>query len=212
MMICSDDVAWVWYYDRQRTIQCSGINFIQDLPRFMVLLYAVQRFSLADWGRNADFKEDAKGGSHKIMIGDVDLELQTSHQDRVTHYGLKGRATNVFPVTSKKLAKDHPDIAEAGMVAKVFWAEQQRTSEPDILKKVYKVAEDLDSVKGHVPILLWHHKFTEPTSDIREALGVSEPKKGSRVLYILVFRKLQPITDLQGADFFNVWKQCILCT
>jgi hypothetical protein len=117
----------------------------------------------------------------------------------------------VFPVTSKKLAEDHPDIGKAGMVAKVFWAEQQRTSEPDILKKVYEIAGELDPVKGHAPLLLWHHKFTEPTSEIREALDVSEPKKGSRLLYILVFRKLQPITDLQGADVFNVWKQCILC-
>ena len=75
-----------------------------------------------------------------------------------------------------------------------------------------QIAEELDSVKGHVPRLLWHYKFTEPTSEIREALGVSEPKRGSRVLYILVFPKLQPITDLQGADFFNVLKQCILCT
>jgi len=176
----------------------------------MVLLYALQRFSLADWGRHADFKEDKK--SHKITIGNVDLELQSSHKDRVTHYGLKGRATNAFPVKSKKLAEKHPDIAKAGMVAKVFWDEQQRRSEPDILNRVYEIAEEQDSVKGHVPHLLWHHKFTEPTSEIREALGVSEPKRGSRVLYILMFPKLQPITNLQGADFFNVWKQCILCT
>jgi len=75
----------------------------------MVLLYALQRFSLSDWGRHADFKENEKSVSHKIMIGDVDLELHTSHQDRlgVTRYALKGRATNAFPVTSKKLAKDH---------------------------------------------------------------------------------------------------------
>jgi len=117
----------------------------------------------------------------------------------------------VFPVTSKKLGEDHPDIGKAGIVAKVFRAERQRTSEPDILKKVYEIAEELDPVKGHVPLLLWHHKFTEPTCEIREALDVSEPKKTSRVLYILVFRKLQPITDLQGADFFNVWKKCTLC-
>jgi hypothetical protein len=82
----------------------------------------------------------------------------------------------------------------------------------DILKKVYEIAEELDSVKGHVPVLLWRYKFTEPTSEIREALGVSEPKKGSHGLYVLMFPKLQPITELQGADFFNVWKQCILCT
>lgn len=205
-------MVWVWHYDRQGTIQCSGINFIQDLPRFMVLLYAFQRFSLVHWGRSTDFKYDEKNDSHKLMIDGVDLELHTSHKDRVAHYGLKGRATNVFPVTSAKLSKDNPEIAKDGMVAKVFWAEEQRTSEPDILKKVYEIAEEQDAVKGHVPHLLWHHKFKDPTSKIREALGVSEPAKGSRVLYILVFRKLKPITELKGTEFFDAWRQCIMCT
>jgi len=138
----------------------------------MVLLYALQRFSLADWGRHADFKEYKK--SHKIMIDNVDLELQSSRKDRVTHYGLKGRATNVFRVKSKKIAEKHPDIAKAGMVAKVFWGEQQRDSEPDILKRVYEIAEEKRSVEDHVPHLLWYHEFMDPTSEVREALGVSE--------------------------------------
>ncbi|KAG1893856.1 uncharacterized protein F5891DRAFT_1116491 [Suillus fuscotomentosus] len=34
---------------------------------------------------------------------------------------------------------------------------------------------------------------------------------GSRMLYILVFRKLYPITKLHGKDLFDVWRQCILC-
>ncbi|OAX34813.1 hypothetical protein K503DRAFT_418192 [Rhizopogon vinicolor AM-OR11-026] len=209
-LVVVDDVVWVWQCDRQGTIiECSGINFIEDLQRFMpALLYASQRFSLVDWGRNADFKHDEKNDSHKLIIDDVDLEL---HKDGMTHYGLKEYATNVFPVTSEKLANDNPDIAKDGMVAKVFWAEEQRTSEPDILRKVYEIAEGQDDVKGHVPHLLWHHKFKEPMSKIREALGVSEPAEGSCVLYILVFRKLQPITELKGIEFFDAWRQCIMC-
>ncbi|KAG2124268.1 hypothetical protein BD769DRAFT_884244 [Suillus cothurnatus] len=54
-LIIVDDVMWIWYYDRQGIIQSSGINFIQDLTRFMVLLYALQRFKLEDWGRNKVF-------------------------------------------------------------------------------------------------------------------------------------------------------------
>jgi hypothetical protein len=196
-------VVWVWYYDRQGIIQCSGINFIQDLPRFMVLLYAFQRFSLAHWGRNTDFERDEKNDSHKLMIDGVDLELHTSHKDRVTYYGLKGHATNVFPLTSEKLTKDNREIAKDGMVAKILWAGEQRASEPGILKKVYEVAAEQDAVKGHVPHLLWHHKFKDPTSQFREALGVSEPAKGNRVLYILVFRKLKLITELEGTEFFD---------
>jgi serine/threonine protein kinase len=166
-------------------------------------------------GRNTAFTEE--NDSHKITIpderfGNVDLDLHTSHEDKVTNYGLKGRATNVFPVTSKVLADAFPDAKEDGMVAKIFWAEEQRTSEPDILKKVEEIASSNANVKDHIPDLFWYYKFDEPTSEIRKLLGSPEPKKGSRALYILVFRKLRPITELYGKDFFNVWQQCILCT
>ncbi|KAG2032563.1 hypothetical protein BDR03DRAFT_1094849 [Suillus americanus] len=216
-LIVVDDVMWIWYYDRQGTIQSSGINFIQDLPRFIVLLYALQRFKLEDWGRNKDFLpvqvEEKQCYEFKIKdaeLGEVDLLLHTSHDERVTHYGLQGRATNVIPVTSEALAKKYPHIQD-GMVAKIFWGEAGRTSEPKILDKVNEIAKVHPTVQGHIPELLWHHTFTSPTSAIREALGVPEPTMGSRVLYILVFRKLHPITKLHGKELFDVWRQCILC-
>jgi len=48
----TDDVVWVWYYDRQGCIQSEGINFFNDLPSFLVLLYALQRLELEQWGLN----------------------------------------------------------------------------------------------------------------------------------------------------------------
>ncbi|KAG1888135.1 hypothetical protein F4604DRAFT_1080581 [Suillus subluteus] len=216
-LIVVDDVICIWYYDRQGNIQSSGINFIQDLPRFMVLLYALQRFELHDWGRNKDFLPIEVEGKqcHEFKIkdenlGEVDLLLHTSHDERVTHYGLQGRATNVVPVTSEALAKKYDNIQD-GMVAKIFWGEASRTSEPEILDKVKEIAKVHNTVKDHIPELLWHHTFTNLTSTIREALGVPEPTTGSRVLYILVFRKLHPITRLHGKELFDVWYQCILC-
>ncbi|KAG2149147.1 uncharacterized protein EDB93DRAFT_1337111 [Suillus bovinus] len=215
--IVVDDVIWIWYYDRQGTVQCSGINFTQDLPRFMVLLYALQRFKVHDWGRNKEFLPVQVEGKqcHEFKIqdkdlGTVDLLLHTSHDERVTHYGLHGRATNVVPVTSEALAKKFPNVQD-GMVAKIFWGEEGRTSEPKILDKVEKIANVHPTVQGHIPELLWHHGFTNPTSAMREALGVPEPTTGSRVLYILVFRKLYPITKLYGKELFDVWRQSILC-
>jgi hypothetical protein len=32
-----DDVAYVWWYDRQGAIQSHGINFVQYLPYFTCL-------------------------------------------------------------------------------------------------------------------------------------------------------------------------------
>ncbi|KAG1873195.1 hypothetical protein F4604DRAFT_1904115 [Suillus subluteus] len=216
-LIVIDDVIWIWYYDRQGIIQSSGINFIQDLPRFMVLLYALQRFELNDWGQNKDFLPVQVEGKrcHQFKIkdeelGDVDLLLHTNHDERVTHYGLQGRATNVVPVTSEALAKKYINIQD-GMVAKIFWGEVNRTSEPKILDKVKEIAKVHSTVKDHISELLWHHTFTNPTSAIREALGVPEPTIGSRVLYVLVFRKLHPITKLYGKELFDVWYQCIQC-
>ncbi|KAG1826552.1 hypothetical protein EV424DRAFT_1643290 [Suillus variegatus] len=189
--IVVDDVIWTWYYDRQGTVQSSGINFIQDLPRFIVLsVLALQRVKDED-------------------LGTVDLLFHTSHDERVTHYGLQGRATNVV-VTSEALTNKYGNF-EDGMVAKIFLGKASRTSELEILKKVEKIAKRHATVQDHVPELLWHHTFTNPTSAIREALGVPEPSMGSRVLYVLVFRKFYPITKLHGKDLFDVWRQCIFC-
>ncbi|GLB44606.1 hypothetical protein LshimejAT787_1702330 [Lyophyllum shimeji] len=49
-LLFSDSHLWIWYYDRQGIMQSDGIDFVQDLPRFLVLLLAFQRFTLEDWG------------------------------------------------------------------------------------------------------------------------------------------------------------------
>ncbi|KAG1876055.1 hypothetical protein C8R48DRAFT_768896 [Suillus tomentosus] len=126
------------------------------------------------------------------------------------HYGLQGRATNVVPVTSKALTKKYVNFQD-GMVAQISWGEASRTSKPEILKKVEEIAKGHAIVQDHVPELLWHYTFTNPTSAIREVLGVPEPTTSSRVLYTLVFRKLFPITELHDKELFYVWRQCILC-
>ncbi|KAG2340764.1 hypothetical protein BDR05DRAFT_966653 [Suillus weaverae] len=142
-------------------------------------------------------------------LGMVDLLLHTSHDERATHYGLQGRATNVVPVTSEALAKKY-DNPPDGMAAKIFLGEASRTTELEILKRVEEIAKVHATVQGHIPELFWHHTFMNPTSAIREALGVPDPTTGNRVLYILVFRKLHPITKLHGTELFDVWYQCIL--
>ncbi|KAG1775180.1 hypothetical protein EV702DRAFT_1007960, partial [Suillus placidus] len=181
----------------------------------MVLLYVLQRFKVEDWGRNKDFLpvQVGKKRRHKINIQDEELGevelLHTNHDESVTHYGLQGRATNVVPVTSDALAKKCENILD-GMVAKEFLGEANRTGEPDILKRV-EIAEVRDTVKYYMPELLWHHRLMNPTSAIREALGVPELTTGSRVLYILVSPKFQPIAKLYNKELFDVWRQCILC-
>jgi len=51
-LVIINDVAYVWWYDKQGAIQSHGINFIQDLPYrdFLVLLLCFERFTPENWG------------------------------------------------------------------------------------------------------------------------------------------------------------------
>ncbi|KAF8414482.1 hypothetical protein L210DRAFT_3509262 [Boletus edulis BED1] len=199
------DVLYVWRYDRERTIQCSGLNFIEDLPRFLVLLLAMQRFQAKHWGLNphVDPKFCLTPSSEETTLrGDEGKMIQVvfglSDETRVTHFGLNGRATNVLSVECKDLS-ENPDL-----VSKLFWMEIRRMSEPDILKKVYEISETDPDVKGHVPEMMWFKTFHDTaTAKIRERLGLKT--EGTRVLCMIIFRKLRPITELQGKEFLIAW-------
>ncbi|KAG8916881.1 hypothetical protein FRC02_003494, partial [Tulasnella sp. 418] len=41
-MVIADSVVYLWWYDRQGAIQTHGLDFIEDLPHFLVLLIALQ--------------------------------------------------------------------------------------------------------------------------------------------------------------------------
>ncbi|KAF9236277.1 hypothetical protein BU15DRAFT_77121 [Melanogaster broomeanus] len=208
------DEIWIRYYDRQGLISVGGFNFVQDLPRLLVLLYALQRFQLEDWGRNTEFKPTLKGDDIKSHTVKVDgKELTLDNEERVTPFCLGGRGTDVMDVICEKLKREKPaDETEGGMIAKLYWAEETRVSEEDILKHVKRVAEQDEAVRGHVPTLLLSKKFTTlSTSTIRKALGLEDPTKGSRTLFLLVFKKLSPIKELQNDELWNAWRQCVLC-
>ncbi|KAG2353656.1 hypothetical protein BDR07DRAFT_1432487 [Suillus spraguei] len=218
--IVNNDYIYVWFFDRENTIQGAAINFIQDLPRFLVLLLIMQRMGYEQWGLNAVF-EPEPGFSGKVMVEDtgIDLELDLKSDERVTHFGIRGRATTVFPVKSKALSELPRDChflnESPELVAKLYWPEETRQSEPDILDEVYKIAQTDPDVQGHVPELVWFHKFKgTSTSKIRIALGLKDAEQaeqGSRALYIIVFRKLIPITTLSGKEFLDAWWQIVKC-
>jgi hypothetical protein len=146
----------------------------------------------------------------------VDLTFNLKSKDYTTHLDLRGRATKVFPVTSTMLSslpRDHGVNDTDELVAKMYWPEESRQSEPDILEEVYKIADrELEEVDGHVPEMVWFHKFEETsTTNIRRALGIDGADGSSRVFYLIVFRKLRPITELSGKEFLRAWWHVVLC-
>lgn len=89
-----DDVIWTWFYDHLGIIGGEGINFVQDLPRFMVLLYALQRFRMKEWGRMPEFTVHESGKTTEAVIFKLQLD---AGQQRVVLPA--GRGTDVRDVT-----------------------------------------------------------------------------------------------------------------
>ncbi|KAG1806011.1 hypothetical protein EV424DRAFT_1350885 [Suillus variegatus] len=189
------------------------LDFIRDLPRWSVLLLIMQRMGYEQWGLKRVF-EPEPGFSGKVMVEDtqINLELDVKSKERVTPFGIRGRATTVFSVKSKALSGLQRDPRfpneSSELVAELYWPEETRQSEPDILNEVYKIAQTYpDSWSGFT--------FKEKsTSKIRVALGLKDAgraEQGSRALYITVFRKLIPITTLSGEEFLAAWWQVVNC-
>lgn len=191
----------------------GGFNFVQDLPRFLVLLYALQRFNPEDWGRNPAFTpnlQENNVASYTVEVGGKEVTLDNK---RTTRFGLAGRGTDVMDATCATLEEEKTTTEEmqGGLVAKIYWGEEARASEEEILKNVMYVAAGNEAVQGHVPVLRLAKKFTVSTSTIRKALGLENPGQGSRTLFLLVFKKLSPITELQSDELLVAWHQCVLC-
>ncbi|KAF8874491.1 hypothetical protein BD779DRAFT_1678730 [Infundibulicybe gibba] len=49
-----NDVAYLWYYD---DLQAFRTNLLRDLPSFLILLFALRRFILQNWGVMKEFQE-----------------------------------------------------------------------------------------------------------------------------------------------------------
>ncbi|KAH0825992.1 hypothetical protein J3R83DRAFT_7461 [Lanmaoa asiatica] len=205
LLITGCDIT-IWRYDRQGAIKTSKLNFIQDLPRFLVLLLAMQRFQNRNWGLHPKIDShfgDASLLNEKVLIDHPEarrVEVTLDHSMRIPHYGLNGRATNICSAL----------FGSWEFVAKMYWGEESRMSEEEILRKVYKIAETEPDVKNHVPEMVFAYKFLDSsTSTIRQRLNI--PTEGARVLYIILFEKLNPITTLHGDEFLTCWWHTVKC-
>jgi hypothetical protein len=215
-----DDVAYVWWYDNVGAIQSHGINFVQDLPYFLVLLLCFERFTLSDWGIISEFKlaePPRPDDNHGLLLLPLShphskVKVKTNHSIR-GHFGIVGRGTQMLLADSESNDPREADKSLVGMklVVKVYWPEASRAGEAEIIEEARNIAKQVDGVNGHIPDLIYSHDFNEySTKIIREALNI-KPKVGDRVLRIMLLRRLDPITDLTGEEFWKAFWECFTC-
>ncbi|CAL1714800.1 unnamed protein product [Somion occarium] len=193
-----DDVAWLWWYDRQSAIQCTGINFLDDLPRFLVLLLVFQRFSTMDsWGFNPELDPVVvKYHSGQLPLNQMVNLSQTPFEfdipvedDRIkvnldpkkneySRHTLVGRGTRVFEGHSEKLSRDPDDpgvlMNERAKHAaiKIYWPDSSRPSEQTVVQKAREAAQRIDpDLLDNLPLIYGAYTLSKyETGHIRKFL------------------------------------------
>ncbi|KAG8686429.1 hypothetical protein FRC11_008962 [Ceratobasidium sp. 423] len=207
-----NEVLWIWWFDRQGTIQSTEIHFVEDLPRFLVFLVAIQRFSLSDWGfdleldlsipqRHLPLRSD--GTQHGSTMAELDINdhFKITYSTKMTKlihdvFCICGQSTIVFNVESS--TKQLP------LVAKLSWPNKDQLDEAAIIKHA---CESTPHLHNHLPHVFGSRDI-DPigTGHIREELGISSNSPSSPcVLHITVFERLFPITELSGNSLLEAW-------
>ena len=213
-------MAYVWWYDNEGVIQSHGINFVQDLPHFLVLLICFKHFTSKEWGVIPTFRFIKHNAGHCLLSFLPSLSLSTVDVainciDKRYHFGIVTRATRVLPANSQ--LKDPRDAGKSlkGMelVAKLYWPKASRIGEGEVIEKAHQIAEKNKDVDRHIPDLICSdcsHDFDEySTKRIRNALGITT--EGHCLFRVMLFRRLYPITDLTGEKFWKAFWECFNC-
>ncbi|KAG9080167.1 hypothetical protein FRC06_006993 [Ceratobasidium sp. 370] len=100
-------------------------------------------------------------------------------------------------------------MEKPNVVAKISWPNKNRAGEMHIINKARKAADDL---ANHLPLVLGSCDIREDTGVIRSRLGIDgESPRAPRVLRIIIFEELHPLTDLRWEEFLTAWLHCVRC-
>jgi len=206
------------------------MDLVGDLPRFLLLLLILQRFDDAKWGY---FTECPQSGlkvepTAELFTTSFVAEEETGQEittffypdDHEIYLGttLIRRGTNVIGGRRAHL----PEITELrntsnlregnDLAVKIYWPEEGRTSEVEILKKAKEYGKKINFIGNHLPEVICHRDpnfLGSSTKTIRQFLGL--PTNGSRRLRIIVSRLLRPIKELKKRDMLTAYLQRFFC-
>jgi hypothetical protein len=220
-------LTWI---DRQNVIESRVIDLVDDLPHFLLLLLILQRFDDAKWGYFTECPDSGLKVGPGVRLTTVSFVGDETGQDtEITFYPeeheiysgmtLIGRGTCVIgsrmgpPPETTELGYDTNALRGGNdLVAKIYWPEENRASEVEILKRARKYGEKINLIGDHIPEIIRHRDpnfLCSSTKTIRQFLGLSAD--GSRRLRVIVFRRLVPIRTLKENDMLTAYLQCFFC-
>ena len=203
---------------------------MDNLPHVLLLLLILQRFDDTKWGHFAECSQSGVKMQEKngVLVasftpggGDCqDKEIVFYPEDDRIRLAptLIGRGTSVIggrrgPASATTQPGDRRELQDGNdVVVKMYWPEEARMSEVEILKKAEEYSEKINPIKSHIPEMICYRdpKFVcSSTKRIRKFLGL--PTGGCRRLQIIAFRRLRSIKELKEADMLAAYLECFFC-
>ncbi|KZT08871.1 uncharacterized protein LAESUDRAFT_723193 [Laetiporus sulphureus 93-53] len=240
-VVIVDNLAWVWWYDRQGAIQSSGVDFIKDLPYFLVLIATFRHLGLREWGIDATLRRDGhqhypKRATREYPRNDRLGTVHECHPRRKPHgfdivFGDREDQTNVKAAAitrPEKFVKSRYSLFGRGTkefeatqkntnaVMKRYWPEVILTSDAVILEQAVELGRGDPLIEGHLPTVLASYDLNYSTGTIGEDIQKEGRIDGdaigdSRCMRLLLMRKLLPIDGLPAEEFLRVWVECYRC-
>ncbi|KAJ7592564.1 hypothetical protein C8J56DRAFT_778892, partial [Mycena floridula] len=198
-IISTDSHLHLWHYDRESSIQSSGINIIEQLPYFVALIMLFQRFSNPMWGHS-----DRLTKSGPVTTIKIDQATYTSREDSKSRYTLHGRGTVMLHLCPSGESK-------YTAIIKTSFPSENRLSEIEAIRKCIQLAAGDIMILDHIPKVIRSEDFPDfSTSKIRRILGIFREGR-SRIPRAVIFELRVPITQLEGKELWVAFWDLIRC-
>ena len=212
----------VWIYDREGGIQSTGLNFLTDLPRFLVLLFAMQRLRLEDWGFIEKYDlgaiaalQESEPREQPSPVKVDRFYIDTAHSIHRS-LSLKGRGTYVVSAHHAR----PPDGQSPEFVAKFSGADCSRLPEQELVQRGIDRAAGNEAITKHMPHIAHSFEFPEwTTRAVRAALDIppkgrlrpdgSEGAEVYRMLPVTIVERMKPLSSLPNKHFIRGWFQVV---
>ena len=104
-------------------------------------------------------------------------------------------------------------IKEHDLILKISWPETSRIAEWGIVAHAQMLGKTDKFISGHIPEVKYGRDFDQySTQHIRNFLDLRREQAETRTLRLIVMKRLRPMHELEGEQFWDAFWQCFVCT
>ena len=158
--------------------------------------------------------QDANNGSAGGGDGTGDADQTEYYPSGAVTDPAFAEAWRVFNEARDAYREAYGNVIKArNLVLKVSWPETSRPAEWEIIGHAQALGKNDKFIRDHIPVVKYARELDRySTRHIRQFLNLPIDKgSGTRTLRLTVMKRLRPIYDLGGKQFWGAFWQCVAC-